>query len=236
MDSRVKWRTISGSEISGSLGGSARQQALGDQLVERALGHVELRRHERAPALARLLEDRHRVLGLHGRLGQSRTATLRRRAALDAGIAVQRVLAERRTGRVALGRRGIGRTGRLAGPALGRRPRALGSHGLRTPEAVDVLPAALLGDRHQQPVLVLGVVAAQRVAGVDARRAGSARSRGAPRRRARRAPRRRTRAGRPAARERLDAVDGDQRVAGVGGPPEQQLADSTRPRRPSQER
>ena len=57
---------------------------------------------------------------------------------------------------------------------------------------------ALLGDRHQQPVAVLGVVAAERVAGVDALRRGSARSR-ASTRRVERAPRTRARpAGRAA--------------------------------------
>ena len=103
---------------------------------------VELGRHERAPAVLGLLEDRHRAVALHRRL-ELRAARGLRRLALDLGVGVQAVVVDRAHAVTA------SRSAATAAPRT-------------VDEAVDVLARALLGDRDQQAVVL------EREAGVDA--------------------------------------------------------------------
>ena len=113
-------------QLGGPLAPGVRRQ----QLVQRHLGHVERRRHERPASLARALEDRDRVLV---------AARVERRGA-------------HRTTSASRSRSGAFTSSASRSMSFAR---------------------AALGDRHEQPVLVLGIVAAEPVAGVDPGAAGA---------------------------------------------------------------
>ena len=141
------------------------------ELVERALGHVDLGGDERAPARLGALEDRQRVVGLRDHAPAFTVCRLRR----------------------------------------DRRPESVG-------QPVDVRAGPPLGDRDEQPVRVLLVVARERVAGVDALLA-AARDHALDRR----VELDRELAHHGPVVQLADAVDLPQALARVGGPLEHQL-------------
>ena len=175
---------------------------LGDLRQARRLGAQQLRRDQ---LLERPLRARRRPAGRAARRpGFDFSKIVTRAFALHRGLGQAH-----RDRLLALCRRYPRRTRRAR-----RRPRR------RAPRrAVDLLAGAALGDRDQQAVLVLGVLAAERVAGGDAALGAALEHRGD----------RGVEPERELAHDRrlvqqLDALDRGQPLARVGGAPDQQLA------------